>query len=247
MSTCVFLGPSAPLDAARAALDATYLPPARRGDLRAATETHAASRLILIDGYFEQVPSVWHKEILWALDQGIDVWGAASMGALRAAELASFGMRGHGRIFEAYRTGRFAPFDDPFEDDDEVAVVHGPEEMPHVATEAMVDVRATLADACDAQVISPAVRDQIAVAAKSVFYKERTWQAVLAAAPSEIDTDALAAWLPHGSRSQKRDDALGVLDLIARGVQPADPPPFHFERTLIWEIAEHARADYPRD
>ena len=89
MTTCVFLGPSLALEEARACLDATYLPPARRGDLRAAAEAHGATRLVLLDGYFEQVPSVWHKEILWALDRRLEVWGAASMGALRAAELAS--------------------------------------------------------------------------------------------------------------------------------------------------------------
>ena len=59
----------------------------------------------IIDGYFQQVPSVWHKEILWAMAQGVHVFGSASMGALRAAELAPFGMRGVGLIFEAYRDG----------------------------------------------------------------------------------------------------------------------------------------------
>jgi hypothetical protein len=52
----------------------------------------------VIDGYFEVVPTVWHKEILWAMAQGIHVFGAASIGALRAAELDSFGMRGVGRL-----------------------------------------------------------------------------------------------------------------------------------------------------
>ena len=55
----------------------------------------------IIDGYFEIVPTVWHKEILWAMAQGIHVFGAASIGALRAAELDAFGMRGIGRIYEA--------------------------------------------------------------------------------------------------------------------------------------------------
>ena len=81
----------------------------------------------IIDGYFQWAPAVWHKEILWAIQQGVHVFGAASMGALRAAELAPFGMRGVGRIFEAYRDGVLpGSGDEPFEDDDEVAVVHGP-------------------------------------------------------------------------------------------------------------------------
>ena len=34
----------------------------------------------LIDGFFENVASVWHKEILFALSEGVQVFGAASMG-----------------------------------------------------------------------------------------------------------------------------------------------------------------------
>ena len=72
--------------------------PHRGGRLVAAVEV-ALERPVaigLIDGYFERVPSVSHKEILWAMSQGIVVIGAASMGALRAAELAPFGMLGVG-------------------------------------------------------------------------------------------------------------------------------------------------------
>ena len=49
---------------------------------------------------------MWHKEILFALSEGIDVYGAASMGALRAAELDAFGMRGIGDVYSAYAEGR---------------------------------------------------------------------------------------------------------------------------------------------
>ena len=42
-------------------------------------------------GAFASVPAVRHKEILWALSEGIPVIGAASIGALRAAELTAFG------------------------------------------------------------------------------------------------------------------------------------------------------------
>ena len=40
--------------------------------------------------------------------QGIHVFGAASIGALRAAELDAFGMRGIGRIYEDFRDGVLA-------------------------------------------------------------------------------------------------------------------------------------------
>ena len=140
MSLFVFLGPTLPLAEARAVLDATYLPPVSQGDVyRASLERPSA--IGIIDGYFERVPAVWHKEILWAMSQGIHVFGAASTGALRAAELAPYGMVGVGAIFEAFRTG-------VLEDDDEVAVVHGAEDTGYRSlSEAMVNVRATLGHA----------------------------------------------------------------------------------------------------
>jgi len=50
-------------------------------------------------------PTVWHKEILWAMAQGIHVYGGASIGALRAAELHRLGMTGVGRVFADDRDG----------------------------------------------------------------------------------------------------------------------------------------------
>jgi len=60
----------------------------------------------IVDGNFETVATVWHKEILWAMAQGIHVYGAASIGALRAAELAEFGMKGVGAIFRHFQGNR---------------------------------------------------------------------------------------------------------------------------------------------
>jgi hypothetical protein len=195
---------------------------------------HRPGTVALIDGHFEQVPAVWHKELLWALSEGVRVCGAASMGALRAAELAQFGMTGAGRVFEAYRAGRFAPFDDPFEDDDEVAVLHGPEDVGYPATEALVDIRATLAAAAKAGVLSVPERDAIAGAAKALFYKRRTWAALLDGCRQ---ARALRGWLPQGRVRQKARDAALLLGLIRDGLPADGPPPFRFERTLIWEAA----------
>ena len=191
---------------------------------------------MLIDGYFEQVPSVWHKEILWALSHGRIVAGAASMGALRAAELDQFGMIGVGRIYEAYATGTFDPFEDAFEDDDEVAVLHGPAETGYAATEAMVDVRATLALAMETRLIAKDVMLAIAASAKGQFYKRRTWASVLEQADIPEQTRAkLAEWLPDNRVQQKRLDAIELLRQHAARELVADIPPFRFESTLLWE------------
>ena len=81
----------------------------------------------IVDGYFDTVPSVWHKEILVAMQRGVHVFGASSMGALRAAELHPFGMVGIGQVYEWYRDGTI-------DADDEVAVAHGPAEFAFAAT-----------------------------------------------------------------------------------------------------------------
>ena len=108
----VFTGPTITADDARRILDATYLPPAAAGDLYVQARERPLA-IALIDGLFGTVASVFHKEILWAMHEGVHVFGASSMGALRAAELDQFGMVGVGAVYEAYRSESLV-------DDDEV-------------------------------------------------------------------------------------------------------------------------------
>lgn len=239
MKVCVFLGPSLDRQEAQRTCEGVYHPPARRGDIaRALTRDHP-DVIALIDGYFEQVPAVWHKEILYAMAHGVVVTGAASMGALRAAELSQFGMVGVGRIFEAYRTGRFAPFEDPFENDDEVAVIHGPQELGFLATDALVDMRATFATASDAGVISQDDAAALVAVARSIFYKERSYDAVLdrAARSGEVGATVpvLREWLPDHKVFQKREDSRALLGAIAAGTLNVAEPAFRFENTLLWD------------
>ena len=220
MTIYIFLGPSLSHDYARTILDATYLPPIQQGDL-ARLLLRKPRYVGIIDGYFEVTPTVWHKEILWAMTQGIHVYGSASIGALRAAELDTFGMRGIGRIYEAFRDGIL-------EDDDEVAVLHGPEELGYPPlTEAMVTIRATFDEAARAGVLAPEVAAQLTAVAKSLFYKERTYEAVLErGAASGLPAgllQALAAWLPCNRIDQKRIDAEALLATIRAHLAAAPP------------------------
>ena len=119
MNVYIFTGPTLSPHDVCAELDAVCLPPVSQGDVYRAGLSGPLA-IGIIDGYFESVPAVWHKEILWALTQGIHVFGSASMGALRAVELASFGMVGIGKIFEAFRDGTLE------DDDGSVRGVHAP-------------------------------------------------------------------------------------------------------------------------
>ena len=229
MSRIVFAGPSvAGMDVTGYGLD--IRPPARQGDIwRAVQEKPQA--VGIIDGYFEGVPAVWHKEILWALHQGIAVLGASSMGALRAAEMDAFGMEGVGQIYEWYR-------DSIIEDDDEVALVHGPAEIGSPALSLpMVNVRATVAAANAAGLDTGNVVAQ----AKAQFYKVRTWESVLAAADVAPE---VADWIGGRAIDLKRADAEALLDQMTSGdfQTPAIQEPFELTSQWVRATADWARS-----
>jgi hypothetical protein len=243
----VFLGPTLPVTEARALLDATYLPPARMGDVYDAVVRRRAGAIAIVDGLFDRVPSVWHKEILFALSREVRVFGSSSMGALRAAELHTFGMEGVGAVFEAFRDGRL-------EDDDEVTVTHGPAETDFTVTsEAMVNLRSGLERAAAAGVVTTATARALESAAKDRFYPDRSWEQVLfdgakLKLPSE-ELAALAAFVRSVRPNVKRDDAIALLEHIARacarGLTP-HAPTFDFEPTVFWHklVATMSRAEH---
>jgi hypothetical protein len=243
MSVCVFIGPTLAAQEARAVCpDAVLLPPVRQGDVYRVTTSLRPDAIGIVDGYFSYVPSVWHKEILYAMSAGTPVYGAASMGALRAAELAQFGMVGVGRVFEAYRDGVLEPFAEPFEDDDEVAVLHGPPELGYRAlSEALINVRCTLVRATEQGVIDAATRDRLVRVGKALFYQERSYKAILSLAGGSeraADVERLRAWLPDGKVDQKRTDAILLLQALP-GAKPADAGArYTLAETTLWERAK---------
>ena len=245
MSVVIFTGPTLSAAEARSELDADYLPPAEQGDVyRAALSgPHVIG---IIDGYFERVPSVWHKEVLWAMSHGTHVFGAASMGALRAAELEAFGMEGVGSIFEAYRDGTL-------EDDDEVAVIHGSGEFGfRAASEAMVDIRHTLHRAVDAGVLGARTAASVEKVAKAMFYPDRTYQLICARGVQDglprAELTDFWKWLPAGRASLKRADALAMLQVIrqrvAGGIEPKRVD-YWFESSSVWEQARRLAEESP--
>jgi hypothetical protein len=235
MRAYVFIGPTIAADDARAFADVVCLPPVAQGDVWRLCQSRP-DVIGIVDGYFDGVPSVWHKEILWALSEGVRVLGSASMGALRAAELAAFGMEGVGAIFDDYR-------EDRLEDDDEVALIHGPPEAGYPAlSEPMVNIRATLDKAASAGIIDLASCNELRQRAKCLHYSERSWDRLLAddGLISTGGCEALRSWLPEGRVDQKRDDALSMLRrmqaLMAKPA-PSRTPAFDFEWTAMWDEA----------
>lgn len=135
----VYLGPSLPRDEALQYIpEAIILPPAKQGDVVSDYHIHQPTHILLIDGVFHSNLSVWHKELVFCLHEGVNVYGSSSMGAIRAADLWRVGMRGYGQVFDWYKSGAIT-------DDSEVALLHTGEYWQ--LTVPLVNVRATLQDA----------------------------------------------------------------------------------------------------
>lgn len=231
MRAVVFCGPSLPAQDKDRFAGIEFLPPVKQGDVYKAAQRNPAA-IGIIDGYFDGMPAVWHKEILWAICQGITVFGAASMGALRAAEMEAFGMRGIGRIFEDYRSGRL-------EDDDEVALVHGPAEIGYPAlSEPMVNVRATVDHAQDDKIVSAEEAETIKARAKAIFYKDRNWAVIIDDLPFDAaKKDRISQWLVTEKIDLKQEDALEMLSEIERFLSSGEvpeQPDLYFENTETW-------------
>jgi hypothetical protein len=241
----VFLGPSLPAAEARRIAPCRVLPPARAGDVLALLPERPLA-IALVDGLFDSTPSVWHRELLAALDAGIAVFGAASMGALRAAELDRHGVVGVGRIYRWYRDG-------VVDDDSEVALLHGAAEHGYRAlTLPLVAVRATAEAARSEGLLSPAAERALVRTAARISYVERTWPRVLAAARlPEPARERLRAFLPRAP-DPKAEDARACIEAAAAfararlaGAPPPTgtgaPPSSHLRRARL----RHARTVLP--
>lgn len=241
MTTVIFLGPSLPVEEARGILDAVYLPPARVSDIVSVVGTYHPDCVGLIDGEFGQSLSVWHKEILYALEQGIACYGASSMGALRAAETQAFGMIGIGEVYRLYASGEL-------NDDDEVALAHGLEESGYRnLSDPMVNLRLTFRRACRSGVIEDDTCEQLTAIAKGLFFPERSLRRVyeLAAAagmPADVLERCRAFTAAHYVNI-KRLDAIALLETIRDLPRPIpkQAPSFALSRTTFF------RALYERD
>jgi len=235
----IFLGPSLPIAEAREILDAVYLPPAKQSDLLSAVTTYSPDIIGLIDGVFLSLPSVWHKEILYALEQGVAVYGASSMGALRAAETEAFGMIGVGEIYQMYARGELL-------DDDEVVMVHGPKDTEYRRlSEPMVNVRATFHRAKNEGIINKNLCEQLTAIAKSIYFPERTFSAIFRkAATAGILPDILEK-MAHFAKENyvdiKRQDAISLLETLRDLPEslPQSQPNFSLVRNQFFSNLYH--------
>jgi hypothetical protein len=213
----LFLGPTLPVEAALAlAPGAAVHPPVAHGDLfRIGAEP--GDGVVIVDGRYHHVAPVRHKEIVALLARGVVVVGCSSMGALRAAEMAPFGMVGNGAVFGMYRDG-------VLESDDEVALPHGEAPDYRKFGEPLVNIRHAAAAGADVGALTPAEAAAIVSVAAGMHYTARTWRAVEAAVGP-----AVGRLLDHLSAHPEDADikAADAVDTLRRldGLAAAAPAP----------------------
>jgi hypothetical protein len=218
----VFLGPSLPRSEARRLVDADFRPPARQGDVFRALLEHPRA-IALIDGVFESEPSVWHHELIAASAAGVRVYGAASMGALRAAELPGVVIP-VGEIARRYLRGDWV-------DDAHVALLHAASERHgyRALTVPHVNVWATARAALRQRLFGRARANQLEAVSAAQFYQRRTWDTVLAALdwPRE-EVEALRRFVQRSAVDLKASDARRCLVRLAAAPKARGPRPARF-------------------
>lgn len=203
----VFCGPSLP-STDRTVPGVVYLPPAARGDVeRAAAEF---TDVLLIDGVFHYDLAPSPKEVFRAASR-CRLSGAASMGALRAAECARYGMAAVGTIALWYLHGRI-------DGDDEVAVLVDPRTQAAL-TVPLVNVRHTMRLAVRRGILTRSEAERTIAQARSIYYMERTWDDVLEAVRGAA-RDSLAAIARSNSADLKRLDARFAVRRALRLLRP---------------------------
>lgn len=208
----VFAGPSIDQAIRDAHPQVDWRPPAEGGDFLALLDDPPA-KVLLIDGLFDERAAIKHKEALALMAAGTRLYGAASMGALRAAELASFGMAPLGRIAHAYLRGLLVG-------DDEVALVHGDARIDFKAASVpMVDVRASLVSAWRAGLVAREDARALRSLWHEMYFVDRDWPAMVRLAESHVP-QATARAIAAGAVDLKRRDAIEAIQYVLADEAP---------------------------
>lgn len=204
----IFTGPSLSIDDAKQVLDADYKPPVKRGDINLVMRDKP-DIIGIIDGVFHQQPAVAPREILDAINNGVTVVGSSSMGALRAAELDDYGMKGIGYVYEQYANGFL-------ESDDDVAVTLDPDSFEQLS-EALVNINYNFTVAFRQGIINENEFDELLAVAKSIFYPKRSYDLIFdkVSIKDEVLVQ-LKLFLDAFAVDVKRRDALDLLEYIKR-------------------------------
>ena len=212
----IYTGLSLSFDEAREILDTTedveviYKRPIKRGDLNHDIKENP-DIIGIIDGVFHQSSAVGHREILNVIKKGIEVYGASSMGALRASELDSLGMHGIGYVYNQYATGKIVS-------DDDVAVMLDSETLEALSVP-LINMDYVFNNAYAENIITKNEKDELLKIAKETYYPQRNYAQTLS--KSTLDSakkDNLINYI-RTSKDIKKEDAKELIKHIKQVIK----------------------------
>ncbi|MBQ6512280.1 TfuA-related McrA-glycine thioamidation protein [Methanobrevibacter sp.] len=207
----VYAGLSIPFDEAREILDSSddieviYKRPIKRGDLNLALKEHP-DIIVIIDGVFHQNSAVGHKEILSVINSGVKVFGASSMGALRASELDTLGMMGIGYVYNQYASGEV-------DSDDDVAVMLDSETL-EALSEPLINMKYVFTNAVSENIITESEKDELLSIAKKTYYPKRNYSQTLSKSSLDDDKKDKLIDFIRQSPDIKKEDARELLEHV---------------------------------
>jgi hypothetical protein len=206
--TCVFAGPST----AGQALDGFQLrPPATRGAVIEAVRS-GFTRIAFIDGAIDHRDQVPLRELRLVLAiPEVQLFGAASMGAIRAVQLANYGMRGAGRVYRLFRHGVLT-------DSDEVFLLHAPAALRYrPLTLPLVNIRYTLRAMRRGGELTAGEARALAAYMRDVPWFDRDTRSVVAAVFAICGSTRRRRVMKAfeiAYRDVKREDAVSLLSML---------------------------------
>ena len=207
----IYAGLSIPFDEAIEILDSSddieviYKRPIQRGDLNLAIKERPQI-IAIIDGVFHQNSAVGHKEILNVINSGIEVFGASSMGALRASELDTLGMTGIGYVYNQYASGEV-------ESDDDVAVMLDSETL-QALSEPLINMKYVFENAVSEGILTEEEKDDLLSIAKKTYYPKRNYAQTLSESNLDNDKKDRLINFIRKSKDIKKEDAKELLEYI---------------------------------
>ena len=260
MKILIFAGPTISKQEILQHLDAIVLPPSAQGDILTSLERYRPQAIGIIDSAFPR--SSWVSEAHYALRSGVAVYGAGAQGALRAAELQDYGMKGYGDVFHDFATGKQS-------NDADVLCQYTEQDGLFLRTsESLVNVLASLGAAHSAGILDDTMFNRLSQRARELYWRERTWEQIFL---PELFASAEACekgftWVKAHPVDIQRQDAIELLQAFADDKErlqsnvytPADRSGmldqiYHRERKAqrkngsvpFYSIAHHAAINHP--
>ena len=224
----VFAGPSLKPELKNQYPKIKFRGPVLQGDIAHEADASRENIFVIVDGYYKSVPSIWHKEIIYANNKGKIVIGCSSLGAIRAAELDKFGMIGSGEIYKWYKNNVITR-------DPDVAVAHGSaEENYRSFTVPIVNIKATLE--FSSQKINSQDIEKTLEVSREIFFEHRTIPSLLKKISSSNlrDKEKICYLIKNKYIDQKQHDCTETLKWVDQEPVIEWSEQSQVEKTIYW-------------